>query len=274
MTKLSQTLINLWIFLLIFVRVLLVFFYGNDGSKMVVDFLGYLVLMFVIYRSHGFLYMLILLSNPILLWPNGFMPMMVVACVHLALIQKRIAEKIIFIVLGALAFLYSGVIEISIQKDIGIINSINDFRGGLIEIGQPLIAKILHNKIQYVPVVLGQAISYLSPGFLFITGDNNVGSISFAIPPMLNIYLYFVATGLLKIRWNKYGIAVLVYTVILGLRRFPQTEDGVYLLSIPISMIVKNTFLELKTKQRLVLNILIIVNLILLTIFTINLGQQ
>jgi hypothetical protein len=69
------------------------------------------------------------------------------------------------------------------NQNVSILNSINSFRGQDLKTGNSAISRVLHNKLQYIPVLLGQTLMYISPSFLFAVGDKNTLSNSMWVPP-------------------------------------------------------------------------------------------
>ncbi len=131
----------------------------------------------------------------------------------------------------------------NLNQDVSILNSINNFRGEDLKMGFNISGRLLHNKLQYIPVIMGQSLSYLSPSFLFATGDKNSMSNSMWVPPLLSIYFLLILFSMFspQDKENKFlYIWILAGVLLLGMMKFPQTEQKIYLIAIPLTLIIAN----------------------------------
>jgi hypothetical protein len=153
------------------------------------------------------------------------------------------------------------------NQNVSILNSINSFRGQDLKTGNSAISRVLHNKLQYIPVLLGQTLMYISPSFLFAVGDKNTLSNSMWVPPFLSIYFFLLILSL-YLNKNKennfYYFWILAVSIFIGLIKFPQTELHIYLISIPLILIISKAFSQ-TNKYKVFIFILGLVNLFALS---------
>ncbi len=149
------------------------------------------------------------------------------------------------------------------NQNVSILNSINSFRGQDLKTENSAIGRVFHNKLQYIPVLLGQSLMYISPSFLFAVGDKNTLSNSMWVPPYLSIYFFLLILSLYlkKDKENNfYYFWILAVSVFIGLTKFPQTEQHIYLISLPLLLIISKA-LSQTNKYMVFIFILGLVNL-------------
>lgn len=152
-------------------------------------------------------------------------------------------------------------------QNVSIVNTINSFRGEDIKSGLGFAGKILHNKLQFIPVLIGQSISYLNPSFLFATGDNNTSSNSMWVPPILSVYLFLLIWSLVSKQENENRylfVWILTIIFLMGFRIYPQTEQRVYLVVIPLMLLISKQINKIQRRYLNLIYILILINLIFL----------
>lgn len=156
-------------------------------------------------------------------------------------------------------------------ENVSIINTINSFRGQDIKSGLGLEGKLLHNKLQYIPILIGQSISYLNPSFLFATGDKNTSSNSMWVPPLLSLYLFLLIWSLIskQNKENRYlFVWILTIIFLMGFKIFPQTEQRIYLIAIPLTLLISKQINRIPKRFLNLTYILIVANLIFLGILS------
>ena len=132
-------------------------------------------------------------------------------------------------------------------QNVSIVNTINTFRGEDVKSGLGFVGKILHNKLQFIPVLIGQSISYLNPSFLFATGDKDTNSNSMWVPPLLSLYLFLLVWSLISKQEseNRYLFVWILATIFLmGFRIYPQTEQRIYLVVIPLMLLISKQIIK------------------------------
>lgn len=156
-------------------------------------------------------------------------------------------------------------------QNVSIANTINSFRGEDIKSGLAFEGKILHNKLQFIPVLIGQSISYLNPSYLFATGDKDTNSNSMWVPPLLSLYLFLLLWSLISKQdyENQYLFVWILATIFLmGFKIFPQTEQRIYLVAIPLMLLISKQISKIPKRYLNLIYVLVIFNLIFLGVLS------